>query len=143
PADNKRLANLCGQFDEHLRQIERRLGGESSNRGGTFRVIREADSVAAAEEPPQPLHAPTDREELSPARVHLHLQQSGAERLLGSAEPAERPVFVQTRNGRIEPRGRNQQEYLQGILRSDITFGVGPAGTGKTYLAVASAVQAL
>ena len=143
PADNKRLANLCGQFDEHLRQIERRLGVEISNRGNNFRVIGDSDSVTAAGELLKSLYSQTGREQLSPARVHLHLQESGVESLLEAAEPPETRVSVQTRRGRIEPRGRNQQDYLRNIELSDITFGVGPAGTGKTYLAVARAVEAL
>ncbi|HSH27057.1 MAG TPA: PhoH family protein, partial [Wenzhouxiangella sp.] len=132
PADNKRLANLCGQFDEHLRQIERRLGVEISSRGNSFRVIGDADSVSAAGELLKSLYAQTDQEQLSPARIHLHLQESGVERLLEPPEPPETRVSVRTRRGRIEPRGRNQQEYLRHIEEADITFGVGPAGTGKT-----------
>lgn len=143
PADNKRLANLCGQFDEHLRQIERRLGVEISNRGNNFRVIGDSDSVTAAGELLKSLYSQTGREQLSPARVHLHLQESGVESLLEPPDPPETRVSVQTRRGRIEPRGRNQQDYLRNIELSDITFGVGPAGTGKTYLAVARAVEAL
>ncbi len=143
PADNRRLANLCGQLDEHLRQIERRLGVEISNRGNHFRVIGESDSVVAAGTVLRELYDHTQSEALSPAKVHLHLQESGVESLLEAPGPQAEALSVQTRRGVIRGRGKNQQHYLQAILDNDINFGIGPAGTGKTYLAVACAVQAL
>jgi len=143
PEDNERLRNLCGQIDAHLRQIERRLGIEINNRGHRFRLIGERQAVAAAEQVLRRLYEATEDEVLTPEAVHLHLQDSGVEALL--AETNERlPEFtVRTKRGVIRPRGPNQQEYLHAILKHDINFGVGPAGTGKTYLAVASAVEAL
>ena len=143
PSDNQRLANLCGQFDEHLRQIERRLGVEINNRGNAFRVIGDTRSVQAASEVLRGLYGATVRETLSPARVHLFLQESGIEVLLEEGARGADEVDVRTRRGVVRARGKNQQRYLRNIQTHDINFGIGPAGTGKTYLAVASAVEAL
>ncbi len=144
PADNERLANLCGQFDEHLRQVEGRLGVEVSNRGNRFRVIGDAGSARAAGEVLKDLYSETAKTRLTPARVHLALQHAGVEsapvRLVSDKNEA---VGIATRRGIVSGRGPNQQRYLQSIAKYDISFGVGPAGTGKTYLAVAAAVQAL
>ncbi len=142
PADNRRLANLCGQFDEHLRQVERRLGVEISNRGNVFRVIGNTDSVHAAGRVLRDLYRAAGAEELTPGRVNVYLQQSGVEASEESGEPREETA-VRTRRGMIRPRGPNQQAYVHHIQTQDLTFGIGPAGTGKTYLAVACAVQAL
>ena len=141
PADNRRLANLCGQWDEHLRLIERRLGVEVNNRGNTFRVIGEGESVRAAGEVLKGLYKSTAGEVLSPSAVHLFLQESGVESLLETDEEEE--VVIRTKRGVIRGRGPNQKRYLKNILSHDINFGIGPAGTGKTYLAVACAVDAL
>jgi len=144
PADNERLANLCGQFDEHLRQVEGRLGVEVSNRGNHFRVIGDKGSARIAGRVIKALYSETASTRRTPARVHLALQQAGAERAnvrLVKSEP-EAPG-INTRRGVVSGRGPNQQRYLSNILQHDINFGIGPAGTGKTYLAVACAVQAL
>ena len=87
------------------------------------------------------LYRETKTTELSPDMVHLYLQESGMEEL---ANPnAQQGVALRTKKGMIRPRGANQQRYVKAILDNDINFGVGPAGTGKTYLAVACAVDAL
>lgn len=144
PADNHRLASLCGQFDEHLRQVERRLGVEINNRGNQFRVIGQHEAVGAASAVLRDLYAATEAETLTPDRVNLHLQQSGVEALVQPAEDSdEADVSIVTRRGTIRGRGPNQQRYLRNVLTHDINFGIGPAGTGKTYLAVACAVEAL
>ena len=142
PADNERLANLCGQFDEHLRQIERRLGVEVNNRGNTFRVIGDSRSVQAAEEVLRDLYAETASQVLNPSQVNLHLQESGVDALVADITPKDE-VIIHTQRGAIRGRGPHQKEYLRDIQDQDLAFGVGPAGTGKTYLAVASAVDAL
>jgi len=141
PADNMRLANLCGQFDEHLRQLERRLGVEINNRGNVFRIIGGADSVTAAGRIIRDLYDQAATTAISPATVHLHLQQAGIEDLLDESDTEE--AVVRIRRGLIKPRGANQRRYLRAIQTHDINFGIGPAGTGKTYLAVACAVEAL
>jgi phosphate starvation-inducible PhoH-like protein len=144
PADNQRLANLCGQFNEHLRLIERRLGVEINNRGNAFSVIGDAEPVNAATEVLQGLYAATDQEELNPNRVHLFLQEQGVEQKLENAPHVEvEDIAIQTRRGEVRGRGYNQRRYLRNVISHDVNFGIGPAGTGKTYLAVACAVEAL
>ena len=144
PDDGERLANLCGQLDEHLRQIERRLGIEINNRGNHFRLIGEAGSIEAGGEVLRALYDETEEQMLTPEGVHLYLQESGIEAMLRSeAEPQVPEVVIKTRRGLIRPRGLNQKEYLHKVVTHDINFGIGPAGTGKTYLAVACAVDAL
>ena len=142
PADNARLATLCGNLDEHLRQIERRLGVEINNRGHQFRVIGDPPAGAIAVSVLEALYRTTRDEGLTPEQVHLFLQEAGADALV-AAEPETDEVTIRTRRGLIRGRGPNQQRYLWNIQHHDLNFGVGPAGTGKTYLAVACAVDAL
>ncbi len=143
PADNARLANLCGHLDEHLRQIERRLGVEINNRGHQFRVIGESAAIPVTVAVLEALYRNTRDETLTPASVHLTLQEAGADTLVDDLEPDTDEVLIRTRRGLIRGRGPNQQRYLWNIKHHDLNFGVGPAGTGKTYLAVACAVDAL
>lgn len=143
PADNHRLANLCGQFDEHLRQIERRLGVEVNNRGNVFRVIGEQRSVQATGELLRDLYRSTDHEILSPQSINLYLQEAGVDALLEEVAHTSEEVSIKTKRGIIRGRGPHQIAYLRAIQQQDISFGIGPAGTGKTYLAVASAVDAM
>lgn len=148
PESNDRLANLCGQFDENLRHIESRLNVEIHNRGNHFRVVAPPEAASVAVEVLKALYRTTEHSGVSPEHVHLALQEAGeragqaAEG--GGAEDTLVPgTSIRTRRGKIEPRGRNQLEYLQAIREHDLTFGIGPAGTGKTWLAVACAVEAL
>ncbi|MCU7907136.1 MAG: PhoH family protein [Candidatus Thiodiazotropha sp. (ex Epidulcina cf. delphinae)] len=144
PADNTRLANVCGQLDEHLRHIERRLGIEINNRGNRFRLIGEQHAIQAGGQVLQDLYNAAASEALDPQRVHLFLQEAGVDELLEKNKSADFPeTVIKTRCGLVRPRGVNQKEYLHKVLTHDINFSVGPAGTGKTYLAVASAVDAL
>jgi phosphate starvation-inducible PhoH-like protein len=143
PADNERLASLCGQFDEHLRQIERRLGVEIANRGNHFEIMGSDKPAQAASKVIQSLFNASLDEVITPERVHLSLQDSNIEAMLESGGEEEGPIAIRTKRGVIKPRGLNQQRYLKNIQDHDINFGVGPAGTGKTYLAVACAVAAL
>jgi phosphate starvation-inducible PhoH-like protein len=143
PADNARLANLCGHLDEHLRQIERRLGVEINNRGHQFRVIGEPAAIAVRSRCWKRCTETPGDETLTPASVHLFLQEAGADALVDELEPDTDEVLIRTRRGLIRGRGPNQQRYLWNIKHHDLNFGVGPAGTGKTYLAVACAVDAL
>ena len=140
PADNARLANLCGQFDEHLRHIEQRLGVEIKNRGNHFRLHGPAEALKSASRLLVQLYGLAESEAVTPQRVHLALQESGMD---SSGEGTGHEVQVKTRRGLIRGRGPNQQRYLSSMQDQDLVFGIGPAGTGKTYLAVASAVQAL
>lgn len=141
PFEARRFANLCGQFDEHLRLIEERLGLEIRNRGNQFEMLGSADKTLAAETLLRKLYRETKATELSPDLVHLYLQESGVEELVNPSNTPQ--VTLRTRKGVIKPRGANQQRYVKAILDNDINFGIGPAGTGKTYLAVACAVDAL
>jgi phosphate starvation-inducible PhoH-like protein len=146
PNDAQYLAVLCGQFDQHLRQIEQRLGVTVSARGNQFSVTGSQHSVQAVGNLLQNLYAEICQGiELSPESLHLQLQQAGAAD--ASAEGEEHPVeaitVIRTKRTSVKPRGRNQQVYVRSIGKSDINFGIGPAGTGKTYLAVACGVEAL
>jgi phosphate starvation-inducible PhoH-like protein len=143
PADNSRLANLCGPFDEHLRQIELRLGVEISNRGNVFRVIGEERAVNATEKLLHALYRASENESLTGARINLSLAESGVDALVEQTAEEAQDVVIKVKRGTIKGRGPNQARYLHAIATHDINFGVGPAGTGKTYLAVASAVEAL
>ncbi len=143
PVDNQRLANLCGKFDEHLRQIEKRLTVEIANRGNQFKLRGSRQSLQAARVLLEKLFAATETEVLTPEQVHLSLQDSSIDALLQPSRQANAVVAIKTRRGIIKGRGVNQQQYLKNIMSYDINFGVGPAGTGKTYLAVACAVAAL
>jgi phosphate starvation-inducible PhoH-like protein len=142
PADNERLRNVCGQLDEHLRQVERRLGIEINNRGNSFRLLGDSAAIAAGREVLEDLYRASAEETLSPASIHLHLQSAGVDALLEDAGEVPE-TLIKTRRGLIRPRGPNQAQYVHKVLTHDINFGVGPAGTGKTYLAVACAVDAL
>jgi phosphate starvation-inducible PhoH-like protein len=143
PEDNERLANLSGPFDEHLRQIELRLGVEIANRGHIFRVAGESEAARSAERILRALYAETERETLSAHKVHLRLQESNVAEIARGHEVEPQEVAIKVKRGTIRGRGANQARYLHAIVTHDINFGVGPAGTGKTFLAVACAVEAL
>ncbi|HUW53162.1 MAG TPA: PhoH family protein [Rhodanobacter sp.] len=143
PQDNARLANLCGPFDEHLRQIELRLGVEINHRGHLFQVIGEDVTTRAADKVLRTLYQATASEALTGARVNLHLAESGIDAIGDASIEGIQEVVIRVKRGVIKGRGPNQARYLHAIASHDINFGVGPAGTGKTYLAVASAVEAL
>ncbi|MDD2800998.1 MAG: PhoH family protein [Methylobacter sp.] len=144
PADNDRLADFCGQFDAHLRQIESRLQVEIANRGNQFKVTGQEDSVQAACAVMHKLFESTANESITSELIHLAMQDASIDQVLASVDNADEPtVAIKTKRGMIRGRGGNQQGYLRKIMTHDINFGVGPAGTGKTYLAVACAIEAL
>ena len=145
PADTLRLANLCGQFDEHLKQIESRLGVEIFCRGNLFTLQGPERTCRAAGRLLQGLYRLSATEVLTPEVINLHLQESGITELADAeGQPdIDDEVSIKTKRGIIRGRGPNQRNYLKNIMRHAINFGVGPAGTGKTYLAVACAVAAL
>jgi phosphate starvation-inducible PhoH-like protein len=149
PADNNRLANLCGQFDEHIRQIERRLNVEIASRGNLFRITGNPGAAQIGKDVIQSLFRLTDRERLDPERVHICLQEVAMKdgevsELPGAQDDDDERLFeIQTPRKLVRARGANQRSYLKNIQEHDLAFGIGPAGTGKTYLAVASAIAAL
>jgi phosphate starvation-inducible PhoH-like protein len=141
PADNVRLIELCGPLDAHLHQIELRLGVEVRRRGNRFQIIGLPGAAQRAEAVIKDLYARAQREPVDSERVHIALQELGME--VNDADAGGGELRVNTARGTVRARGANQTEYLQNIRTHDLTFGIGPAGTGKTYLAVACAVEAL
>lgn len=143
PTDNRRLANLCGQFDEHLRQIEQQLNVVIHNRGHVFYVNGDAQAIAKAFIVLEDLYIETAKiSHLTPETVHLFIHRSHNQKLMNNHQnPVERHPTKQHKV--LKPYNLNQQYYLDNIQQHDISFGIGPAGTGKTYLAVACAVAAL
>ena len=191
PNDSQRLAKLCGQFDEHLRQIERRLGVRIKNRGNRFQFDGIGEAANKASAVIDALYRETaGKTELTAEHIHLQLQEAGIVQLMAQREAMRKTIQetlpetmleamqetpktmqgatnqsalpesstlspatitnapdasgeIKTRRKTLRPRGENQQRYIAAIRNNDINFAVGPAGTGKTWLAVASAVEAL
>lgn len=142
PNDSGQLANLCGPVDAHLRQIESRLGITIKNRGNDFQLIGEHQIANAAGELLKHLYREVGSgTRLTSEIVHLFLQESGLESML-HRDVDNADDLIHTHKKSVKPRGRNQISYVRAIRSFDINFGVGPAGTGKTYLAVACAVEA-
>ncbi len=154
PADSHRLASLCGPFDDNIKQLERRLGVEISYRNHHFQVVGKATVAQAVIELLKQLYVETQPlrgqkiPDLTPEQVHLAIQSC---RVLEQTEDDAgevaqhqgKAMHIKTKRGMVKPRSPNQAQYIANITRHDITFGIGPAGTGKTYLAVAAAVDAL
>lgn len=159
PQENDRLQSLCGAFDENIKLIEKEFNLNISRNNFTF-------TVKSNDENPKPHHEQLiDRaakliqtlyvetapikgkvKELDLEDVHIALQESRMLSQEGSESRSENHVYsttIKTKRGLIKPRGENQIQYLHNILTHDISFGIGPAGTGKTFLAVAAAVEAL
>ena len=160
PADNVRLVELCGPLDGHLHQIEARLGVEIRRRGNRFQIVGLPVAAQRAEAVLTELYARAQREPVDSERVHIALQELGMDTGADAASSADGSapaagaaaanggeaadeIKVRTARGSLRARGANQTEYLRNIRSHDLTFGIGPAGTGKTYLAVACAVEAL
>ena len=139
--DNERLANLCGPLDAHLRQLERRLRVEINNRANNFRVIGSPLTVEITARLIEEIYAVGANELITAEKIHLHLQGANIDEEIETNSSEE--VSINTRRGVIKGRTTNQQFYLNNIQEHDINFGIGPAGTGKTYLAVVCAVAAL
>lgn len=147
PSDNKRLSSLCGPFDDNIKQIERRLGVEITYRNNAFKIMGDPQQTGGVAELLKLLYIETqpvkgETPVLEPDQVHLAIQEA---KCLERAEAGHygKEVHIKTKRGVIKPRNPNQSQYVSNIVNHDITFGIGPAGTGKTYLAVACAVDAL
>ncbi len=153
PNNARDLATLCGEKDIHIRQIEQRLDVSIANRGNQFLIKGSDENIASSEAVILFLYEEVQRgAELDPEALHLSLNESSLNEIIAgnAATHINRkdnniaPInSIRTRKILVKPRGLNQQNYVQEIRTNDINFGVGPAGTGKTYLAVACAVEAL
>ncbi|OCH15864.1 MULTISPECIES: PhoH family protein [unclassified Aliivibrio] len=151
PADNRRLSSLCGPFDDNIKHLERRLGVEVNYRGNLFTVVGKPHTVSAAVDILRDLYVDTapvkgQYPDIEPEQIHLAVKESGIlelEKEDVSTIPHGKEIFIKTKKGLIKPRTENQAQYVTNMVTHDITFGIGPAGTGKTYLAVAAAVDAL
>src|SRR5262249_18941228 len=141
PSDNARLANLCGPLDENLRLLESRLDVEIRRRGDNFRVT--GARAESAEQTLRELFELAGKEEVTPEDVHLALREREEEATTASAKAPTEEHSIRVLRGTIKARGAHQRDYIAHIRGKDLTFGIGPAGTGKTYLAVACAVEAL
>jgi phosphate starvation-inducible PhoH-like protein len=138
PEDTRRLASLAGQFDEHLRQIERQLGIAIKNRGNHFELTGSEDAALRGRRVLEDLFEATATEELDAERIHIALaEHTRADQGAGDG------LTINTRRRSVRARGPNQIAYTRAMRERDLTFGIGPAGTGKTFLAVAAAVEAL
>ena len=143
PENNDRLKNLCGEHDQHLQQIEKYLEVTIANRGNEFNIDGPKDRVAQAKQALKELFALTATEQnLNSKKIHFVLQAIKAS-ASGQQILEHEKISVRTKKTTITPHTPNQINYIKNILKHDITFSIGPAGTGKTFLAVACAVAAL
>jgi len=144
-ADHRRLAHLCGPLDGHLRRIEQALGVTLQRRDDSFRIEGPRAATQRAAELLDTLYARAAAPigERALALVLVGAQTQGTAPSAPALAAPDAPVVLHTRHADLSGRTPNQVQYLRQILSHDITFGVGPAGTGKTFLAVACAVDAL
>lgn len=153
PADNQRLNSLCGPYDDNIKQLERRLGIEINHRGNLFAITGDTICAKTTAEILQSLYKQTKVKDkiidIEPEQIHLIIKESGVLEKVSEHLPSyvdlygSKQVMIKTKRGVIKPRTPNQAQYIAHVLDYDISFGIGPAGTGKTYLAVAAAVDAL
>lgn len=149
PSDNHRLSSLCGPFDDNIKHLERRLGVEINHRGNAFSIVGKPHTAAAALDIIKTVYVDTAPvrgaiPDIEPEQIHLAIKESGVlEQTTESNIEHGKEVFIKTKKGVIKPRTPNQAQYLVNMVTHDISYGIGPAGTGKTYLAVAAAVDAL
>ena len=140
PDDNNRLANLCGQFDENLRYIEINTSVNIANRGNNFRLSGTPEAVKVTGRILKQLYKITESNNITKREIHLQIQQNQSSNL---TDLNENTTAINTRKKNISARSLIQKQYMQAMANKEVCFGIGPAGTGKTYLAVASAVNAL
>ena len=146
PADQDRITSLCGPTNSILKQIEKALDIKIVNRGANFKIKGPVSELNIGKTVITKLYSDLEKvSELSPSSVHLYLREainnSKREENMENSLVSKSPI--KTPNLAIIPNGSHQQEYIETINKRVLTFGIGPAGTGKTYLAVASAVQQL
>ena len=143
PDDSRRLKSLAGQFDEHLRQIERALGINIKNRGNRFELEGSDAAVMRGRRVLEDLYELTANEDVDSERVHIALAEHQRADAGSSDDSGSDGLTIHTRRRSVRARGPNQIAYTRAMRERDLTFGIGPAGTGKTFLAVAAAVEAL
>jgi phosphate starvation-inducible PhoH-like protein len=143
PVDNKRLAALCGPFNEHLNQIEQFFNVEVHHRGHVFQVVGQKQSAKTAGRAIAQLYQEAKDCPLTSAKVSLTLNQTRNHTMHSGENQAQPPDIVRINSAMIKARTANQSKFLLNIIANEINFAIGPAGTGKTYLAVAAAVRAL
>ena len=142
PIDNSILANLLGTFDSNIRSIENELNIQIKNRGNLFLLEGQKRKLPLGERILLELHAIASKESIDKEKVHLVIKKIMNHQEKPSSS-TEQPTFIKTPRREIQTRNMNQYEYIQSIRNHDVTFGIGPAGTGKTYLAVAAAIESL
>jgi len=145
PDNAQRLSNLCGRLNEHIQQIEKSLQLDIAQRGNSFHLSGSETAIADGCHVLESLYDATGKGiVLNPNLVHLALHESMPSQQDPTSESAnEEMLFIKTPKTSVKPRGLHQSDYVKSIRQHDINFGIGPAGTGKTYLAVACAVEAL
>ncbi|URJ23493.1 PhoH family protein [Blochmannia endosymbiont of Camponotus sp. C-003] len=150
PANNKRLISLCGPFDDNLKQLEHQLNITINRRDNFFRLIGTSVSVDTATNVLVSLYSDTETKcgmihDIDPKQVYLTIKQIQVlqTQYKYTKSISNNRIHIATKYGIIKPRTKNQTQYIYNIFNHDITFGIGPAGTGKTYLAIAAAVDLL
>lgn len=144
PDDAQRLANLCGNLDSHIRQIADHFQLTIYNRGAQFKLEGSPKASKRAAHLIQRLYKETHNgTDITPDLIHLFLQEDAAEAAYAQVKKGQQSGVIKTPQALIKPRGPHQLEYLERVRQYDINFGIGPAGTGKTFLAVAAAVESL
>ncbi len=139
PVNTTRLALLCGHCNENLHQIETRFGIKIHQRGHLFNLIGQPEAVKASVRVLKKLYADTQSHTtISPEYVHINMKESAA-----NSTNISDPISIQTPKMTVVPRSKNQQAYMHSLTKYDLQFVIGPAGTGKTFLAVAAAIEAL
>ena len=145
PQDNQRLSNLCGLLDENLRQIETYMSVEISNRGNSFIIKGDKQNVPLTSSLIEKLYLISAEEELTSKQLHMYMNntsdgtQSTKDKIVSDPDD----ISIKCKKITIRPKSKSQQEYVKAIMENDLTFGIGSAGTGKTYLAVACAIYFL
>jgi phosphate starvation-inducible PhoH-like protein len=140
PIDNDRLINLCGLLDKNIRQIESFFDVEISNRGNSFKITGGNENVASTSNFIEKIYDLSEKEDITPKQLHLYLNNSSE---FLSAKNESSKTDLNLKKNTIKPKSNNQKKFIETIKKNTITFGIGAAGTGKTFLAVACAVDAL
>jgi len=146
PEDQDRVNRLCGPTNSTLKQIEEALKIKISNRGSKFKVKGNTQNTLAAEIVLKGLYQRLEKKiDVPPEEIHLYLREvmNQNSSTVISGDTSDEKFTLKTPKTLVSPKGKNQQQYLDVIYKKELVFGIGPAGTGKTYLAVASAVNEL